>query len=181
MVNDARLKAFEADTFFEDGSSARPLVKGTVARGHLKDQSPFYTGLENDQYIAYCPIPVDRQLLLRGQERFNINCSVCHGQTGEGNGMVVQRGFTPPSSFHGDRLRQVPIGHLFQVMTEGSRNMSSYHDVLDEKDRWAIAAYLRTLQRSRHTHLQEAPAGIQDQLNRQETNDTAPVYEETEE
>ncbi len=108
--------------------------------------------------ITEFPIPITRAVLERGQERFNIYCSVCHGRTGEGNGMIVQRGFPPPPSYHIDRLRKAPVGHLFDVMTRGYGVMYSYASRVEPSDRWAIAAYIRALQLSRHATLDDVPA-----------------------
>ncbi len=171
MADNSRLKPYEEDPFFADGSSARPLVNGTVARGHLKGDSPFFSGMESGKYLAYCPIPVNRAVLERGRERFNIYCAVCHAQTGEGNGMVVQRGFTQPPSFHIARLRQMPVGYFFRIMTDGSRKMAPYRDVLDENDRWAVAAYIRALQQSRQVPIDQVTPDIQKELNKLSEDD----------
>lgn len=179
MTDDSRLKPFEKDKFFKDGSSARMLPEGTVPRGYLKSSAPFFTGKKDGKYVAFNPLPLSKELLERGQERFNIYCSVCHGKTGEGNGIVVQRGFPPPASFHIERLRKSPDGYFFDVMTNGKgTTMAPERDVLDERDRWAITAYIRALQRSQHVHLKDVSKKIQDQLNQLSPQEQGrPVYE----
>jgi hypothetical protein len=157
MTNGSRYKPLEGTSFFPDGSSARPLPAHTVARGHLDENEQFYQGKTGTNLIAALPLPVTLELLQRGQERFNIYCSVCHGRTGEGNGMIVQRGFPPPPSFHIERLRQAPAGHFFNVITHGYGIMYSYASRVEVPDRWAIAAYIRALQYSQHAKLEDIP------------------------
>ena len=144
--------------FYADGRSARPQVANTVARGQLHADEYFYTGLIDGKEGNAMPFPVTTQLLARGQERFNIYCSPCHSQLGDGNGMIVQRGFKRPPSYHIDRLRQAPIGHFFNVMTKGYGAMSDYAAQVPVNDRWAIAAYIRVLQLSQHATPADVPA-----------------------
>ncbi len=156
MFNQPRERTFRENPFFPDGSSARPLPEGTVARGFLREDAALYHGLGPDgKFVRELPVPLTQQLLLRGQERFNIYCSPCHGRTGDGQGMVVQRGFKSPPSYHIDRLRNQPIGYFFDVMTNGFGQMSSYASQVPPQDRWAIAAWVRTLQFSR-----DVPVGM---------------------
>lgn len=157
MVDESRTKPFEASRFFRDGRSARPLVQGTVARGHLQTDTHFYRGRSAGEFATGFPFPVTEHVLNRGEERFNIYCSVCHGRTGNGDGMVVQRGFAPAASFHVQRLRDVPEGYLFDVITNGMGNMAAYKDRLKPGDRWAVVAYLRALQFSQNVPLDVAP------------------------
>lgn len=164
MTDDGRIKPMEKSPFFEDGASARPLVEGTIPRGFLKDSSAYYTGIENGEDVKQIPIPVTRELIERGQQRFNIYCSVCHSRTGEGNGIVVQRGFTKPPSYFDDRLMKAHPGHFFRVMSNGFGDMASYRDVLDEHDRWAIVSYIRTLQRSHQATPQDVPEKVREKL-----------------
>jgi mono/diheme cytochrome c family protein len=145
-------------TFFDDARSARPLVAGTVARGHLHDDSLFETGRAGTADGNVFPIAVDAALLARGRERFDIYCSPCHGRTGSGDGMVVRRGFRRPESFHTDRLRATPPGHFVDVMLNGFGAMSDYADKVDARDRWAITAYIRALQLSEHATIADVPA-----------------------
>jgi hypothetical protein len=148
---------YEATEFFGDGRSARPPVSGTVARGHLHLDELLYTGKENGVLADKFPFPITRADLERGRERYNIYCTPCHDYTGSGHGMIVQRGFPPPPSFHIDRLRSAPAGHFFEVMTNGLGAMYSYAARVESEDRWRIAAYLRVLQLSRHATIQDAP------------------------
>ena len=150
MHDQPRVKPLGASDFFADGQGARPLPAHAVARGDLRADALTYTGLTPEGDLATAPpMPVTRELLTRGRERFDIFCSPCHGRTGEGRGMVVQRGYKQPSSFHVDRLRQAPVGYVFDVMTNGFGVMPSYAAQVPVEDRWAIAAYLKTLQLSR--------------------------------
>ena len=151
MHHQAKIKPFRESTFFADGTSARPLPEGTVARGFLRADAALWRGQGPDgKFVEQIPVPLTRALLLRGQERFNIFCSPCHGRTGEGQGMIVQRGFKRPNSFHVDRLRAERAGYFFDVMTNGFGQMSSYAVQVTPEDRWAIVAWIRTLQASHH-------------------------------
>lgn len=161
--------------FFSDSQSARPLIKGTVARGELRTDDQLYTGkavatrLPGDTaavpsefasggYAATFPMPVTREVLLRGQERFNVFCSPCHGAGGDGDGMIVQRGFKRPPTYHQDRLRSAPPGYFFDVITNGFGVMYSYASRVPVEDRWAIIAYIRALQFSRNVKAADLPA-----------------------
>lgn len=157
MHDQPRYKPLAGSTFFEDGRSARPLVEGTVARGHLKTDEHLYTGKVNGQFVDQFPMPVNRALLERGRERYTIFCSVCHGPDGGGQGMIVQRGFKQPPSLHEPRLRQQPAGYFFGVMTNGIGTMYSYASRITPEDRWAIAAYIRALQLSQNATLDDVP------------------------
>jgi mono/diheme cytochrome c family protein len=150
--------------FFGDERSARPLVPGTVARGQLRSDALLYTGKVNGVDATVFPYPVTEQMLARGQERFNIYCSPCHGRTGLGDGMVVRRGYRHPPSLHDDRLRNAPIGHFFDVMTNGFGAMPDYAAQVKVADRWAIAAYIRALQLSEHATLADVPPGERGKL-----------------
>jgi hypothetical protein len=146
-----------APSDFPDGQSARPLVPDTVARGHMQDDLLLFTGKVGNQDATVFPFPITRDVLARGQGRFNIYCAPCHGQTGGGNGMIVQRGFTAPPTFHQDRLRTAPVGHYFDVMTNGFGAMPSYAAQIPVRDRWAIIAYIRALQLSQHATIDDVP------------------------
>ncbi len=153
-------KPLEPSDFFRDNHMAsRPLVANTVARGHLNADDAFYRGKIRTNLVETFPFPVTREVLERGRERFNIYCSPCHGQTGEGNGMIVQRGFPAPPSYHIDRLRQAPVGHFYDVITQGYGVMYSYAERVEPADRWAIAAYIRVLQQSQNARLADVPSG----------------------
>jgi hypothetical protein len=156
---------YEPTTFFADGRSERPKVPGTVARGELRLDSLLFTGTENGVEANEFPFPITRADLERGRERFNIYCTPCHDYTGSGNGMIVQRGFPHPPSFHSDRLRNAPVGHFFGVMTNGFGAMYSYADRVDVGDRWRIAAYIRVLQLSRNATLDDVPEAERAKLN----------------
>lgn len=151
-------KPLEPSDFFQDNHMAsRPLVPHTIARGHLDADEAFYKGMIGTNLVETFPFPITRATLERGRERFDIYCAPCHGRTGDGNGMIVQRGFPAPPSYHIDRLRQAPVGHFFDVMTRGYGVMYSYAERVEPSDRWAIAAYIRVLQKSQHATLTEVP------------------------
>ena len=159
MHDAPRVDAYEATDAFPDGRGNRPVVEGTVARGHLNDDELLYTGKVNGQLADEFPFPVTKAVLERGHERFNIYCSPCHGQTGMGNGMIVSRGLRPPPSYHDEKLRTQPVGHFFDVMTNGFGAMQDYRAQVDVTDRWAIAAYIRALQLSQHAAAGDVPGG----------------------
>jgi len=150
MVDQQRLKPLAEENFFADGRGSRVPPAHTVARGQLQADEQFFTGKIGDQLVATFPEPVTRDMLKRGQERFEIHCTVCHGLTGEGNGMIVQRGFPQPPSFHEQRLRDAPAGHFFNAITNGYGVMYSYASRISAEDRWAVIAYIRALQLSQH-------------------------------
>ncbi len=152
-----KVKPFDPSTFFDDGRSARPLVPGTVARGHLRLDNHLYTGKVNGVVATTFPFPITRPDFERGRERYNIYCTPCHDSLGTGRGMIVQRGFQQPPSYHLDRLRQAPVGHFFDVMTNGYGAMKSYADRVSPEDRWRIAAYIRALQLSQRATLDDVP------------------------
>jgi len=150
-------KPYKESSMFADGTTARPIPAGTIARGHLELEEDHYTGRMNGSEIDYIPIPITRADLDRGQQKFLIYCSVCHSAVGDGDGMIVQRGMVrPPSLVRLDRpltaretaVQTAPIGHYFTVMTNGFGAMFSYNDRVAVDDRWRIAAYIRALQLS---------------------------------
>jgi mono/diheme cytochrome c family protein len=143
--------------FFNDARSARPVIEGTVARGQLHDDELMYTGKVKGEDAAVFPMHVDAAVMARGQERFNIYCTPCHGRTGQGDGMVVLRGYRRPPSMHQDRLRNAPVGHFFDVMTNGFGAMPDYASQIRAEDRWAITAYIRALQLSEHATMADVP------------------------
>jgi mono/diheme cytochrome c family protein len=155
MAEQPRYDPLEPSAFFTDGRSARPPVEGTVPRGYLRLDEHLYGGTVASVPADRLPVPLTRQLLVRGQERYDIYCSPCHDRLGNGQGMIVRRGFSPPPSFHDERLRLAPIGHFFIVMTEGYGTMPDYAAQVPPHDRWAIAAYIRALQLSQHATLAE--------------------------
>ena len=134
--------------FYADARSARAPVEGTIARGQLEDDPLLYTGKVNGQEADQFPFPITQKDMERGRERFNIYCSPCHSQLGDGNGMIVHRGFKRPPSYYDPRLMKAPVGHFFNVMTNGWGAMADYSSQVPVADRWRIAAYIRALQLS---------------------------------
>jgi mono/diheme cytochrome c family protein len=159
MHNQPKYRGLRGTAFFTDGGSARPLVEGTVARGTLQDDAVFFTGKAGTATVKELPFPVDDAVLNRGQERFNIYCTPCHDTTGSGKGMVVQRGFKAPPSFHDERLRNADAGYFFDVMTNGFGAMPDYRMQLSARDRWSVVAYIRALQLSQHAATSDVPGG----------------------
>jgi len=157
MYDQPKYEPLEASSFFENGQSSRPLVAGTVARGQLRIDDHFYQGKIGDKFVETFPFQVDRSVLERGRERFDIFCSPCHGRVADGQGMIVKRGFSAPPSLHLDRLREAPVGHFYDVITHGHGAMYSYASRVPPRDRWAIAAYIRALQLSQHAALADVP------------------------
>jgi mono/diheme cytochrome c family protein len=158
MHNQPRYKPLAHTSFFEDGRSERPAIEDTVARGQLRIDQARYTGKQNGKDIDFFPIQITKADVERGQERFNIYCSPCHGRLGDGHGMIVSRGLRQPPSYHDARLRNAPVGHFFDVMTNGYGAMYSYASRVAPDDRWRIAAYIRALQFS-----QDAPSDMAQQ------------------
>jgi hypothetical protein len=162
-----KYKPLDPSNFFDDGRSARPEAQGTVAHGHLRADELLYTGKLNGEPADVFPFPVTREVLERGRERYNIYCSPCHDYTGSGRGMVVQRGFPPPPSYHLERLVKAPAGHFFEVMSNGYGAMYSYASRVTPEDRWAIVAYIRALQLSQHATLEDVPPQEREHLTEQ--------------
>ncbi len=150
-----KLKPLRQSDFFGDNRGSRPLPEGTVPRGQLREDTYYYTGKIDGKEGDVMPFPVTAEVLQRGQERFNIYCSPCHSRVGDGNGMIVQRGYKKPPSYAEPKLLNAPIGHFFDTMTNGFGAMSDYSAQIAPHDRWAIAAYIRALQLSQH-----APASM---------------------
>ncbi len=173
MQDQPRYKAFKKSNFFNDGKSMRELPEGTVARGFLRENKAFYTGKKEisgtvapaetttdssgntvvssfPEAIEEFPVPVTKDLVDRGEQRYKVFCIVCHGPVGNGDGMIVRRGFSKPPTYHDDRLRNAPVGHFYDVMTNGWGKMNSYASQIPPADRWAIVAYIRALQISQN-------------------------------
>jgi hypothetical protein len=159
MQDQPKYKDLRGSAFFDDHRSARPKVPDTVPRGFLHAGEVFTTGKKNGQPVADLPMPLTREFLDRGRERYGIFCSPCHGLTGDGLGMVVQRGFRQPPSFNIDRLRAAPVGYFFDVETVGFGSMPDYAGAIPAADRWAIAAFVRALQLSQRTTIADVPSG----------------------
>ena len=158
MHDAPRYKPLRASDFFADGRSARNLPAGTVARGWLREDDALYTGKVNSQLVDQFPFPIGRADIERGQNRFNIYCTPCHGRLGDGNGMVVQRGLRQAASYHNDRLRAEKVGYFYDVVTNGFGAMQGYAEQIGVRDRWLIVAYVRALQLSQHASLDDVPA-----------------------
>jgi mono/diheme cytochrome c family protein len=165
MHDQPKYKPFAASPFFADGRASRPLIDGTVARGHLDEDALFYTGKVGNEFAAEFPFAVTADVVQHGQQRFNVFCSPCHDRTGGGGGMIVQRGYRHPPSFHIDRLRQQRVGYFFDVMTKGFGTMPNYAQQVPPADRWAIVAYIRALQLSQHASLADVPEADRPQLD----------------
>ena len=157
MHDAPRYEAYEASESFPDGRASRTPPAGTVARGWLREDEALYTGKVNGQLVDAIPFEVSHADLKRGQERFNIYCTPCHGRLGDGQGMVVQRGLRQAASYHQDRLRQERIGYFFDVITNGFGAMQGYAEQVPVRDRWLIAAYVRTLQFSQYASINDVP------------------------
>lgn len=157
----------EPNPFFEDGMAMRTPVPGTVARGMLREDTRFYEGrTEQGELVERLPVPVTRELLERGQERYNIYCAVCHGRTGDGEGIITagDYGYTQAPTYHDERLREVSDGYLYDVITNGVRTMPGYAHQVPVADRWAIVAYMRALQRSQYATEEDLPSSVLAQI-----------------
>lgn len=161
-----RYNPYDPSEFFTDGRSERPPVEGTVARNDAVSgpDQVIFTGMLDGREVDAFPFPVTRAVLERGRERFNIFCAPCHGWTGDGDGIIVQRGFQPPPSYHIERLRQAPVGHYFSVITNGFGAMYPYGYRVLPRDRWAIIAYIRALQLSRQGTINDVPEAERSKL-----------------
>lgn len=167
MANQPKHKPLSGSAFFDDGRSARPPVPGTVARGQLRDDEHLYTGKINGQLAGTFPFAVTAAVMARGQDRYSIHCTPCHGALGDGRGVIVSRGLKQPPSFHMDRLREIPAGHFFDVITNGLGAMQDYSAQIVPQDRWAIVAYIRALQLSQNATLDDVPAGERPRLEKE--------------
>lgn len=160
MAEQPRVGPLQATPFFADGSGNRPLLEGTVSRQRGAIDPVFYTGQDEGGLVTELPIDLTFDLVLRGQERYDIYCSMCHGYTGAGDGMVVRRGFPRPASFHEERLLNASVGYYFNAMTYGFGRMYSYAGRIPAEDRWAIAAYVKALQVSQNATIDDVPADV---------------------
>jgi hypothetical protein len=179
MYDQPRYEPLEASRSFKNGQSARPHVDGTVARGTLREDRQYYTGMEGDSvFTENFPFEVTREVLERGRERFNIYCTPCHDRVGTGRGMVVRRGYKQPPSYHEDRLRRQPAGYFFDVITNGFATMPSYAHQIPVQDRWAIVAYIRALQLSQYARVSDLPADMRRRVENGETPEQAESHDE---
>ena len=165
MHNQPKFRPYTYSGFWNDARSMRPPVDHAIARGQLKTDSAFYRGRSGGQLVAEIPMKVTKDLLLRGQNRYNIYCTPCHGATGDGEGMVVQRGFKHPPSYHIERLRHQPADHFYDVISNGYGSMISYASRIAPPDRWAIVAYVRALQLSQNATVGVVPAAERPKLD----------------
>jgi len=168
MHDQPSYSALEASTFFEDGASARLPVPGTVARGQLHiDDELLYTGVANGRPALVFPFPIDQDVMERGQVSFNAYCSPCHGQSGRGDGVIVQRGFTQPPDLTDSFMSSSPLGHLFNVITNGFGAMPDHGSQIKVRDRWAIIAYVKALQLAASATLEDVPVAERGRLDQQ--------------
>ncbi len=166
MADQPSYRPYDPSTFFPDGASARPLPQGVVPRGGSRADLALYTGKDaTGKDVTDFPFPITATVLARGQEEFNVFCAPCHDRTGSGLGLVVRRGFLQPPTLHSDRLRAAPVGHFFDVISNGFGAMPTYADQITVRDRWAIIAYIRALQLSQHASLNDVPPQDRGQLN----------------
>jgi len=173
MATQPKNKPLSPSEFFADGRSERPVLENTVARGSIANDELFVPKDSNN-----FPLPVNMELLERGQQRYNIFCSPCHGLQGDGNGMVAMRGMKHPPTYHQDRLRQEKVGYFYDVITNGFGAMQGYAEQIPVRDRWLIVAYVRTLQLSQHAAVDDVPADRRGTMEAQ-TTPTAGAAAET--
>jgi cytochrome c553 len=160
MSEQPSLRAYEGSNLFADGAGFRPIPEGTVSREVGAIDESFFTGQDAGGLLAELPVALDLELLQRGRERYDIFCAACHNYDGSGQGIIVQRGFPQPTSFHDPRLRQQPVGYFFSAMTNGFGRMYSYASRVPAEDRWAIAGYIRALQLSQFAGPDDLPQGL---------------------
>ena len=169
MHDTPRYKPLQQSDIYGDKRSARPIIDGTVARGLLKDDDVFYTGMQAGAPVEKIPMPLTDAVVARGRERYDVYCSPCHGVAGDGDGMIVKRGYKQPTSYHDPRLRNERAGYFFDVMTRGFGQMPDYAAQVSAKDRWAIVAYIRALQLSQHASVGDLTPEEKGRLDRGET------------
>ena len=177
MHDQPKYKPYRGSDFFGDRRSARPLVEGTVARGHLREDEHLFTGRVNGQLATSFPFPVTESVLARGRERYNIYCTPCHGLAGYGDGMVIARGFKKASSFHDERVRSEPPGYFYDVIANGFGAMPSYAPQIPVEDRWAVVAYVRALQLSQNATIEDVPPEKRASLGAPAASPAAPAAE----
>ncbi len=176
MENQPKVRALAKSKFFKDGISARPLVPGTIPLGFLRADEHLYTGKVQGRFVKSYPFPITKDVLLKGKERFNIFCAVCHNQTGTGDGMIVRRGFKKPPSYHEQRLRDIPVGYLFDVITNGFGDMPRASAELTPEERWAVVAYIRTLQLSQNIPFESLTESEQKKIIEQKEVESVPPH-----
>jgi len=165
MDNQPKYKAQAESDFFADGATMRTPVEGTVARGYLREDHEYFRAMDKDgNFIQTAPVSITTKLLKRGQERFDIYCSPCHSRLGDGTGVIIARGYVPPPTFHSERLRGIPDGEIFDVITNGIGTMPAYYHQIPVDDRWAITVYMRALQRSQNADVNDIPADTMENI-----------------
>jgi mono/diheme cytochrome c family protein len=165
MHDQPKYKPLAASSFFPDGRSARPIPAGTIARGELNNTGTAFTGVDNGgRFVDQLPVPLTRQLVYRGRERFDIYCSPCHGLNADGIGMVALRGFRAPPSLLTDRVQRMPVGYIFAVISNGFGGMPDYSEQVAAPDRWAIITYIRALQIGHNATAAEVPSDKRGEL-----------------
>ena len=163
MDDQQRYDAQQKSPFFKDGREMRMPVEGTVARGELNEDDAVYLGKdEQGKFVTRIPLEITHDFIMRGQQRYNIYCSPCHSQAGDGKGIVVKRGFLLPPSFHQEKVRNFADGYIYNVISNGVRNMPDYKKQIPVMDRWAIVAYVRALQKTQNATLKDIP---EDKIN----------------
>jgi len=169
MYDQPKLLPLQASDFFEDGMASRYLVDHTIARGHLEEDEHLFAGTVDGTMVETFPFPITTEVMKRGQERFQIFCAPCHDRSGSGNGMIVQRGFKQPTSYHDQRLVDMPVGYFYMVIKNGFGLMSGYAPQIPVEDRWAIVAYIRALQYSQRASLDDVPETMLAELEAEST------------
>ena len=165
MHDQPRYRNLSASDYYSDGRGSRPAVPNTVARGQLKVDHVLYAGKIGKEDADRFPFPMTKEVLERGRNRFNIFCSPCHGYTGHGNGMIPRRGLQSPPSYHSDALREAPVGHFFDVISNGTGAMASYAArIPDVKDRWSIVGYIRVLQQAQNAKIEDVPVDMRSKV-----------------
>ena len=167
MDSQPRYDSQEESGYFEDAATMRLPVQGTIAIGQLNEDVAYYQGKNNSgAFVRDMPVEITLPMLRRGQQRFNIYCTSCHSRIGDGNGIVVKKGYLPPPTFHSERLRNVEDGHIFDVITNGIRNMPSHAHQIPVEDRWAIVAYIRALQKSQNATIDDVPVELREEITK---------------
>ena len=166
MHDQPKYEPLQKSPFFSDSRASRPLIEGTIAQGKLKTDEHLHTGKKEGKFLNTLPFPTTKKILIQGRDKYDIFCSPCHDRVGTGKGIIVQKGFPPPPSLHTQRLRETSVGYFFDVITNGYATMYPYSTRISPSDRWAIAAYIRTLQFSQHARINKLPEQDQQKLRK---------------
>ena len=170
MDDQPKYKAQSSGPIFSDNSAMRTPVPGTIAKGQLQQEDELYTGKYNTgMFVKLSPVNITLPLLQRGQQRYDIYCAPCHSKIGDGQGILIKRGYIPPPSFHSDRIREFNDGYIYDVINNGVRNMPSYGHQIRNMDRWAIVSYVRALQRAQNASLEDIPEQLRQTLKKTES------------